>query len=446
MMTKTNIGAVAAFGLLAAFGLSDVACSSTKPDFTTPVEDTQNQNQTARVTDFELQDQLRSVWAEQATLTHVWLVEDLAGLPEAAWTFDRLLHNHEQIGNALAPFINAARGETLAALLRDRALIAGDVANAPNVNARDAAIKRLLDNADRIAELVLSTDPRIPLDVTSLVRLQANAILDEIAARTDRKWADAVTAQKAFMLHTTAFADILAWSIANRYPAMIAPSDLDPASAQLERDAHTLWNEYAFWKRAVIVETSAGLPSAYMALNQLMYNHAAAGDAVKPYYGQVEGSRLTLLLATYAIATNDAIITGNGNDAAAKTAANARMHANADAIAALYGAANPGMLATYRRLWSRDVDRTQNQIDARVAKDWSNDLASYGETVFAARTLADTITTGILAQWPHGAQVASRNPINRPTQIPLLATPTDKIPHPDPPCTSCPIGPAVPQL
>ena len=382
------------------------------------------------------------MWTDHATFMHVYIVEALAGLPDGNRALDRLLQNQTDIGNALVPFFGLVRTETLVALLRDRALIAGDLTRSRDVTMFDGAKNRLFANADALAALFIDADPRIPVDIKALTHLQADAIIAQISARVDRQWADAVDAQDRFMLHTNSLADILGWSITTRFPDVIAPADLNPNVAQLYRDTRVMWRQNAFWTRVVVVEAVAGLPDTYMAINQLMLNVIDLGNAVKPFYTPAEGSRLTLLLATKVIATSDYIEAAKGNDPARTAALNARLYANADAIAALYGAANPGMLAEYRTLWRRDTDHMLNQINARIGSDWSNDLAAYGESVQATRTMGDTVAAGIVKQWPQagGAVTVTSQSVPPAVQAVQLIAPVPGLPQPNPPCTSCPFG------
>jgi hypothetical protein len=199
-----------------------------------------------------------------------------------------------------------------------------------------------------------------------------------------------------------------------------------------------MWREHAFWTRVMLVESIAGLPSAYMATNQLMTNQVALGDAVKPFYGPAEGSRLTLLLSTHVLAMADYIDASKGTDAARIAKQSVRLYANANDIAALYGNANPGMLPEYQTLWHRDIDHTQNQITARFANDWTNDLAAYDESLYGTRKMADTIATGIVKLWPQaGVTIASQRLPLGPAAV-QYSGPMPSLPKPDPPCTHCP--------
>jgi hypothetical protein len=439
MITKSNFSAVTALALFVAIGVTDVACSTGTDTTTTPPVETQPP--LARATDFELQDGLRTVWADHASLLHVYIVEAFAGLPDTNRALDRVLQNQTDIGNAVTPFYGLVYGETLTGFLRDRALIAGDVVNAAKAHewaALETATARLIENGDRIAATIVAADPRIPVDVKALVRVGTDALLAQINARSDRQWQAATDAEALFLLHTRTLADVLAWSIAAKFPDRIAATELNPTAQQLYRDGRTMWHDRAFRTRVVVVETMGNVPDAYMALNELMLNTIELGDAVKPFYGPAEGSRLTLLLATHAITTVDYIAAAKGNDPAKTAALEGRLYSGANDIAALFAKANPGMESEYRTLWHRDVDHMVNQIEARLAHEWTNDLASYDESIHGMRNTADTVIANIIKGWPQaGVTIASQTGPQGPTAVQVLA-PVNRLPQPNPPCTSCP--------
>jgi len=77
------------------------------------------------------------------------------------------------------------------------------------------------------------------------------------------------------------------------------------------------------------------------------------------------------------------------------------MTANADAIASFLSQANPN--------WPRQavsaalaghVGLHKAQIDAITASDWARDATVWGQMLQNARAIADTLASGIVAQFP----------------------------------------------
>ena len=57
-----------------------------------------------------------------------------------------------------------------------------------------------------------------------------------------------------------------------------------------------LWEDHVTWTRLAIVSFAAGLPDLQATEDRLLRNQTDIGNAIKPYYGQAAGNRLTALL------------------------------------------------------------------------------------------------------------------------------------------------------
>src|SRR5574341_1981884 len=57
-----------------------------------------------------------------------------------------------------------------------------------------------------------------------------------------------------------------------------------------------LWEDHITWTRLYIVSAAGNLPDAEQTAQRLLKNQADIGDAVRPFYGDAAGERLTALL------------------------------------------------------------------------------------------------------------------------------------------------------
>src|SRR5690242_5683960 len=71
------------------------------------------------VTQFELRNEMRRLWTDHVAYTRFYVIEAIAGLPEAQFTAERLLANQDQLGAAIKPFYGPEAGLQLAQLLRE---------------------------------------------------------------------------------------------------------------------------------------------------------------------------------------------------------------------------------------------------------------------------------------------------------------------------------------
>src|SRR5438270_13011392 len=65
-----------------------------------------------------LRDTMRELWTAHVAYTRFYIIESIAGLPEAPVTAARLLRNQDDIGDAIKPFYGDDAGNQLSALLR----------------------------------------------------------------------------------------------------------------------------------------------------------------------------------------------------------------------------------------------------------------------------------------------------------------------------------------
>jgi hypothetical protein len=107
-------------------------------------------------------DEMRKLWDEHVALTREYLLKAAANQPSAKPTLQRLLHNQDDIGNAMKPYYGTANGNKLTALLKEHILIAGKIiesgkkAPLPSV----PALGDWYTNADQISALFNQVNPQ----------------------------------------------------------------------------------------------------------------------------------------------------------------------------------------------------------------------------------------------------------------------------------------------
>src|ERR1041384_8360788 len=66
--------------------------------------------------------------------------------------------------------------------------------------------------------------------------------------------------------------------------------------ADLKAALRKLWEDHIVYTRNVIISALAGLPDQGAVTARLLRNQDDLGDAIKPFYGNAAGARLTALL------------------------------------------------------------------------------------------------------------------------------------------------------
>src|SRR5829696_7489682 len=128
-------------------------------------------------------------------------------------------------------------------------------------------------------------------------------------------------------------------------PTVSASPALDKkksASESAFQDAmRKLWEDHITWTRLFIVSAAADLPDKGPTTNRLLQNQVDIGNAIKPYYGEAVGEKLTTLLKEHITTAAEVVTAAKAGDTAKMADANRRWFANADAIAAFLSGANP---------------------------------------------------------------------------------------------------------
>src|SRR5512146_1905840 len=136
----------------------------------------------------------------------------------------------------------------------------------------------------------------------------------------------------ALLLLTMTFVDP---ARAHDHGAPLAPE------ANLRQAMRKLWEDHVTWTRLVIVSTAADLPDRDATTQRLLRNQQDIGDAVKGFYGDAAGAKLTELLRAHILGAADVLAAARSGDAGRVAAAKQAWYRNADELAAFLSAANP---------------------------------------------------------------------------------------------------------
>ena len=163
-----------------------------------------------------------------------------------------------------------------------------------------------------------------------------------------------------------------------------------------------LWEDHITWTRLYIVSAVAGLPDVEPTAQRLLQNQVGIGDAIKPFYGEEAGARLTALLRSHILIAADLVTAAKAGNTAGMQAASARWDTNAVEIADFLSGANPANWprATLRTEMRHHLELTLREAQARLKNDWAADIAAYDEIHQHILGLADVLAGGIIKQFP----------------------------------------------
>jgi hypothetical protein len=162
-----------------------------------------------------------------------------------------------------------------------------------------------------------------------------------------------------------------------------------------------LWEDHVMWTRLYIVEYAANLPGKDLTAARLMKNQEEIGNAIKPYYGEAAGNQLTILLKTHISGAVDVLSAAKAGDQTKLAQANTSWYGNGKEIADFLASANPNWPSSAMEDGMKmHLDLTLSEAVAELKGDHAASIAGYDKVHEHILGLADTLTDGIVKQFP----------------------------------------------
>lgn len=186
-------------------------------------------------------------------------------------------------------------------------------------------------------------------------------------------------------------------------PALVARVGPPAAARSAFHDQmRKLWEDHITWTRLAIVTFADGSPGFSVTAGRLLQNQSDIGDAIKPFYGEAAGDRLTALLHDHITIAVEILQAAKVGDTAAFNAASTRWYANGNDIADFLAAANP-------RSWPDEVmradmkehlDQTLIEASDELHGLYASSVTDYEGIHVHILMMADQLSAGIIAQFP----------------------------------------------
>jgi len=162
-----------------------------------------------------------------------------------------------------------------------------------------------------------------------------------------------------------------------------------------------LWEDHIVWTRNYIISALASLQDIDAVTNRLLKNQDDIGNAIKPYYGNDAGNKLTKLLREHILIAAKVVKAAKANNQAALDKAQKEWAQNADQIATFLSNANTN--------WNKKdlldalqmhLDLTTKETSSRLHKNWDDDIKAYDDNHDHMLMFSDTLVDGISKQYP----------------------------------------------
>lgn len=189
-------------------------------------------------------------------------------------------------------------------------------------------------------------------------------------------------------------------ALASRAVAAMGPKMR--AEIKLYTSMRQLWSQHMEWTYSTVDAFFHNPKALQPTLNRLLQNQRDIGAAIVPFYGKTAGHRLTRLLLTH---IEDAVpvlkAAKSGNSAGLNKAVKA-WYANADQIAEFLSAANPKSwpLSATRPMMREHITQTITYSVDLLKGHYARAIVDYGRAENHMAMMADTLSRGIVAQFP----------------------------------------------
>lgn len=162
-----------------------------------------------------------------------------------------------------------------------------------------------------------------------------------------------------------------------------------------------LWEDHITWTRNVILNIMDDLDGMDPALSRLLQNQDDIGNAVKPYYGDEAGSKLTSLLKTHITQAGDLLKAAKSGDDKKFKSIQKDWQKNGDDIAVFLAGANPNWSESdLKKMMQDHLTLTTNEAVARLKKDYTGDVKAYDKVHDEIIMMSDALADGIIKQFP----------------------------------------------
>jgi hypothetical protein len=177
---------------------------------------------------------------------------------------------------------------------------------------------------------------------------------------------------------------------------------LTAKAVALRTDMRKLWEDHITWTRLGIISLETGTPDTDATVGRLLQNQTDIGNAIKPYYGNAAGNELTRQLRAHILIAAEVIAAAKAGDRAKLADAQTRWVKNADQIAAVLHSVNPRYwkLEAMKAEMHMHLDLTTQEAVARLQGNWAADVAAYDKVHQHILHMSDTLSAGIVKQFP----------------------------------------------
>src|SRR5512137_16456 len=181
---------------------------------------------------------------------------------------------------------------------------------------------------------------------------------------------------------------------------------ITPSQEDLKLNLRELWAEHVIWTRMFIMSVADNTTDKAIVTTRLLKNYDDMADAMKPYYGNDNGSKFGDLIEKHLLIAADLVEAAEAGNSTAAADAEKKWYENADEIAAFESNINPNWNRTaLMAMWHDHLRLTKDEAVARLTKNYTADIEAFNQIETLANMMADSMAHGIVQQFPDKFQM-----------------------------------------
>lgn len=194
------------------------------------------------------------------------------------------------------------------------------------------------------------------------------------------------------------------WSIST--PKTVVQAQNQKTYTQKEVDLtmnmRKLWEDHITWTRMYIVSSVAEGQDKDVIAQRLLKNQEDIGNAIKPYYGNSAGDRLTTLLKEHITTAVEVVDAAKIGDQDTLNDANKRWYDNGNRVSDFLSSANPNNWKRdeTRAMLKQHLDSTGKEAADIINGNFAESVIDYDVIHSQILGMSDILSIGLVRQFP----------------------------------------------
>ncbi|MCQ6268890.1 acetylglutamate kinase [Fictibacillus sp. WQ 8-8] len=178
-------------------------------------------------------------------------------------------------------------------------------------------------------------------------------------------------------------------------------SCISQQEVSLKSSMRLVWEQHVYWTRLTIISLAFNLPDVDFVTARLLRNATDMGNLLKPYYGNRIAAKFSNLIREHLVIAVELVKAAKAGDQIAVAAIEKRWYANGKEIAEFLSTINPFISKKkFKEMFFEHLALTTSEAVFILQQDFKSSIAVFDKIEVEALQMADTITVGIVKQFP----------------------------------------------